>query len=182
MERIILFGIFSIPVIIFSWRSLFHVASHGFYRFFSWECIVWLLVNNYRVWFLHPFAINQLFSWVCLFYSLYLIYSGMICLRKFGKIGNNRAENTLYNFERTTLLVDQGIYKYIRHPLYASLLFLTWGIFFKNMTIPLFLVSLLSSVFLFVTAIFDEKECVVFFGDPYREYINRSKRFIPFVL
>jgi protein-S-isoprenylcysteine O-methyltransferase Ste14 len=50
------------------------------------------------------------------------------------------------------------------------------------MTIPLFLVSLLSSVFLFVTAIFDEKECVVFFGDPYREYINRSKRFIPFVL
>jgi protein-S-isoprenylcysteine O-methyltransferase Ste14 len=117
-----------------------------------------------------------------LFYSLYLIYFGMICLRKFGKIANDRAENTLYDFERTTLLVDQGIYKYIRHPLYASLLFLTWGIFFKNMTMVLFLVSLLSSVFLFVTAIFDEKECVAFFGDPYREYINKSKRFIPFVL
>jgi protein-S-isoprenylcysteine O-methyltransferase Ste14 len=88
----------------------------------------------------------------------------------------------LFGFEKTTALVDYGIYKYIRHPMYASLLFLTWGICFKNFTLPLLVVAFLSSVFLYLTALCDEKECVRFFGQPYADYMKRSKRFIPFVV
>ena len=94
---------------------------------------------------------------------------------------SDRNEKSLYQFEQTTELVDKGIFKYIRHPLYSSLLFLTWGIFLKNPAPVLFYISLLSTIFLYLTAIFDEKECILFFGDKYKEYMKRSKRFIPYI-
>jgi len=182
MQRIILFGVLSLPVIFVSWRTIFNIKSHGFYRFFSWECIIWLFVSNYQLWFNDPFGIKQLFSWLFLFISIYLVISGVILIKKIGKPVNNRNEKSLYQFEKTSELIDQGIFKYIRHPLYSSLLFLTWGIFLKNTTDFLFFISLLSTVFLFLTAIFDEKECIKFFGNKYSDYIKKSKRFIPFII
>lgn len=181
MERLILFGILSLSVISISWRTLFKIESHGFYRFFSWECIIWLFANDFRYWFNHPFNNEQLLSWLFLLISVYLVISGVILLKKVGKPQQNRDEKTLYEFEKTTVLIEQGLYKYIRHPLYSSLLFLTWGIFLKNPTVPLSFVALLSTVFLYLTAIFDEKECIKFFGSPYREYKKRTKLFIPFI-
>jgi protein-S-isoprenylcysteine O-methyltransferase Ste14 len=79
-------------------------------------------------------------------------------------------------------LIDKGIFKYIRHPLYSSLLFLTWGIFLKNTTDLLLFITVLSSAFLYLTAIFEEKECIKFFGEKYSEYMKRSKMFIPFII
>jgi hypothetical protein len=38
----------------------------------------------------------------------------------------------LLYFEKTTQLVTTGVFKYIRHPLYSSLLLLAWGVFFKH--------------------------------------------------
>jgi protein-S-isoprenylcysteine O-methyltransferase Ste14 len=178
----VLFGILSLPVIIISWRTLFNINSHGFYRFFSWECILWLFANNYKFWFDYPFTTNQIFSWILLFISIYLVVAGVILMKKLGSPKKTREDKTLYQFEQTTELVDTGIFKYIRHPLYSSLLFLTWGIYLKNPTTILFVVAILSSLFLYMTAIFDEKECVDYFGDKYREYRRRSKMFIPFLL
>ena len=66
-------------------------------------------------------------------------------------------------------------------PLYASLLFLTWGICLKQITLLLFLISIISTLFLFLTAIFDEKECLKYFGEKYKTYMKRSKRFVPFI-
>ncbi len=130
MVDLVIFGILSIPLIILSWRTLSDTKSHGFYRFFSWECIIWLLISNYKFWFHHPFSIKQIFSWIFLFGSAYMLIAGVIHLRKWGKPAKNRNENSLYKFEKTTELVDTGIFKFIRHPLYSSLIFLTWGIFF----------------------------------------------------
>ena len=182
MEKLIVFGILSLPVILISWRTLFSIRSHGFYRFFSWECILWLLVSNYSFWFENPFGIKQIFSWVFLFYSIYLVLAGTLLLKKAAKTDYARNEKSLYRFERTTELIDTGVFKYIRHPLYSSLLFLTWGIFLKNTTGFLLLISLLSSGFLLMTARFDEKECVAYFGEKYRDYMKQTKRFIPFII
>lgn len=83
MEKLILFGVLSLPLIFISRRNLFAPASHGFYRFFSWECILWLLLSNYK--------------------------------------------------------------------------------------------------FLYLTALFDEKECIAYFGNKYLDYMKRTKMFIPFL-
>jgi protein-S-isoprenylcysteine O-methyltransferase Ste14 len=147
----------------------------------SWECIAWLISSNYKVWFSHPFSVRQLFSWVFLLLSVYLVVAGVILMKKMGKPNINRDKKTLYEFEKTTELVDKGIFKYIRHPLYASLLFLSWGILLKNPTLALSVVAISSTLFLYITAIYDEKECKVFFGDKYIDYMKRTKRFIPFI-
>ena len=102
-------------------------------------------------------------------------------MKKTRKPQADRDDKTLYKFEKTTELVDTGIFKYIRHPLYSSLLFLTWGIYLKNTSNELLIVSLLSTIFLFLTAKFDENECIKYFGEKYKEYRKRSKMFIPFL-
>jgi len=181
MERILPFVILSVPIIILSWRTLFNFKNHGFYRFFCWECILWLLISNLKYWFADPFCVRQLFAWFLLFIALYLIIAGMILLQKFGKPNKNRDERELYTFEKTSELIDTGLYKYIRHPLYSSLFFLTWGIFLKQITVSLFLISLISTLFLYLTALSDEKECLEYFGEKYEAYMKRTKRFIPFI-
>ena len=77
--------------------------------------------------------------------------------------------------------MTSGIYHYIRHPLYSSLLLLTWGTFFKALTWPGLMLALAATLFLFATAKADEAECLRFFGAPYQAYMQHSKRFVPFV-
>ena len=111
-----------------------------------------------------------------------MVVAGVIILKKFGKQAKNSDRKTLYKFEQTTELIEKGIFQYIRHPLYSSLIFLSWGIYLKNLTIELFFVTKLSTISLFLTAMFEEKECVIFFGEKYNDYMKRSKRFIPFII
>ena len=181
MTNLILFGILSLGVIIISWRTLFNTRSHGFYRFFSWECIAWLLASNYKYWFVAPFSINQVISWILLFYSLYLVIAGMLLMKRIGKPQPARDEKNLFGFEKTTKLIDSGVFKHIRHPLYASLIFVTWAIYLKNPTFSLFIIALISSNFLYFTSRFDEKECISYFGEKYLDYMKHTKMFIPFL-
>lgn len=181
MEKLVAFALLTIPLVIVSYRSLIRRRGHGFYRFFAWEGMAWLIVSNIPFWFRDPFRIPQLFSWLMLFVSLYFVFSGAILLKKKGKADSIRKDQTLMSFEKTTELVDSGIFRYIRHPLYSSLLFLTWGIFLKNPTPVLAVVALFSSLMLYLTAAKDEGECMKYFGEPYREYMKKTKMFIPFV-
>jgi protein-S-isoprenylcysteine O-methyltransferase Ste14 len=179
MNDLLIFGILSIPVILLSWRALFTVNSHGFYRFFGWEGILWLAISNYKYWFTDPFGTNQIIAWILLINGGYLVIAGILVFKRYGRIDSRRDEKTLFGFEKTTELIDQGIYRHIRHPLYASLIYLTWGILFKNPTPGLIIVSLLSTLFFYLTSKKDEKECIAYFGDKYRDYMTRSKMFIP---
>ena len=181
VNKYLLFLCLSIPLLMLSWRTLIDYKSHGFYRFFSWECIAWLLVNNYVFWFTDPFSAWQVFSWILLLTSVYLVIAGTVLLKRKGKQEQKSGREALYQFERTTDLVETGIYRYIRHPLYSSLLFLTWGILLKNPSAGMIFTAVLSSVFLYLTAIFDEKECIAFFGKNYVEYMQRSKMFLPWI-
>jgi len=181
MNEHTLFIILSLPIIVISWRSLFLPGSHGFFRFLSWECILWIFVKNYRFWFSDPYNVNQLFSWIFLFTSLSVLIPGVISLHRRGKQDKTRDDKGLYKFEKTTKLVDTGIYRFIRHPLYSSLLFLTWGICLKNPKFQIILFSLISTAALLITSMLDEKECLKFFGDKYKKYMVKTKRFIPFL-
>jgi len=182
MSNLILFGILSVLVIAISWRTLFNIRSHGFYRFFSWECMAWLFASNYRYWFTEPFSPFQILSWLLLLYASYLAIAGMLLIRLKGKPNPIRDEKNLFGFEKTTELIDTGVFKLIRHPLYASLIFLTWAIYLKQPTIPLFFIALLSTNFLYFTSRYDEQECIRFFGNKYVEYMKHTKMFIPFIL
>ena len=128
----IAFIILSVPILFVSRKSLKIKGSHGFYRFFSWEAILVLLIFKIEYWFVNPFSWHQIVSWVLLFASIWFVSSGTITLKRKGKQKNIRQKENLYAFEKTSELVTTGIYKYIRHPLYSSLILLGWGTYFKK--------------------------------------------------
>jgi protein-S-isoprenylcysteine O-methyltransferase Ste14 len=108
--------------------------------------------------------------------------SGAIQLRKNGAVTTERNDNNLLGFEKTSQLVTTGIYAYIRHPLYSSLLLLTWGLLFKQpFSFSSIALALMASGLLAITAKVEEQENLTYFGAIYTTYINRTKRFIPAV-
>ena len=181
MTKLIVFGILVLIVIIISWRTMFDSKTHGFYRFFSWLCMSWLFASNYKFWFVDPFCISQIISWILLFYSAYLVIAGLLLIKYIGKPSSVRDDKNLFGFEKTTQLIETGVFRHTRHPLYASLIFVTWGIFLKNPEISLLILSCISTIFLYITSLYDEKECINYFGEKYRIYMKRTKMFIPFI-
>jgi len=173
MIESILFVVGSVFIVWYSIPSLRKPGSHGFYRFFAWEIMWGMFLVNARSWFTNPFSWYQIASWLLLFGSIYPVVAGFQILRRAGKPEGN--------FEATTRLVTEGIYRFIRHPLYASLLYLTWGIFFKSPSLLDGCAALVVTAFLYATARADENECQAKFGDEYTAYMRRTKRFIPFI-
>lgn len=168
-------------IILVSRRSLFSPRSHGFYRFFAWEILLILFINNLAGWFSHPLAWYQLVSWVFLIFSLALVIPGLKLLGEIGRQDTVRNDLSLLGMEKTTRLVTVGLYRHIRHPLYSSLLFLCWGIVFKS---PSWLdagLALICTGFLVATARVEEGENIRYFGDEYVDYMKHSKMFVPFV-
>ena len=182
MWKLIVFIIATGLLTYISRASLRQPESHGFYRFFAWECILLLFLLNVDFWFIDPFAWHQLIAWALLFASLVPLAFGVRSLRGRGQATQERpGDPSLLAFEKTTALVTTGIYAYIRHPLYSSLLLLTWGIFFKVPSLPGGALTLVATTFLVATARADEQECIQFFGKEYKAYIQKTKRFIPFL-
>jgi protein-S-isoprenylcysteine O-methyltransferase Ste14 len=178
--RVLLFVAGSVAIIVVSWRSLFNVRSHGFFRFLAWEAILALIALNLPWWFSRPFSTRQLFSWALLFLCMVPLVLGVARLRR-SKTADDRPDPELYALERTSQLVTSGIYRYIRHPIYACLLYLAWGAFLKHVTWISAVLAVFASLALLATALADERECTAYFGSQYRDYIGRTKRFIPFL-
>lgn len=182
MFKLFAFLVLSAGLIYISRASFRVPRSHGFYRFFAWEFIVALFLLNIDVWFQAPFSWHQLVSWCLLLVCVVPLAFGIRSLISHGKpVAQREAEPQLLAFEKTSSLVTGGIYRYIRHPLYSSLLFLTWGIFFKALTWPGLLLALAATLLLVATARADETECLRFFGASYQAYMKQSKRFVPFL-
>jgi protein-S-isoprenylcysteine O-methyltransferase Ste14 len=179
--KLIVFIVASVGILWISRSSLPNFRSHGFYRFFAWELMLALILLNLDYWFYKPLRIAQLISWLLLITSLFLVLKGVQLLRKAGKPDGNRQDPSLLGMEKTTELVSSGIYRYIRHPLYSSLLFLAWGAFFKHFSWLGMCLAVSATFFLTVTAKIEESENTRFFGAAYQSYMKKTKLFIPFI-
>jgi protein-S-isoprenylcysteine O-methyltransferase Ste14 len=179
--KIILFVFASLGIVWVSRSSLRSYRNHGFYRFFSWEVILVLFLMNMDYWFIDPFNARQIFAWLFLLISLILILQGVRLFQQRGNIDQNRSDPALMGVEKTTELVTSGVYHYIRHPFYSSLLFLGWGILLKHVTWMGIFLAVANTVFLLLTAKIEESEDVQYFGEPYQKYKTQTKMFIPFI-
>jgi len=165
----------TILLILFSWFvSLREKRYHGIPRFFVFEGLLLLGLLQWQSWFKDPLILRQLVSWFFLILSMYYIIASVILY--------HRHTNHGLNFENSTKLVTTGIYKYVRHPMYASLLFLGWGMFMKDINLYTIILILIISIALFITCIVEEKEMVARFGDEYRDYMKKTRRWIPWLI
>ena len=147
--------------------------AHGFYRLFAFEAILILFMLNVGYWFTDAFSAHQIVSWALLAASLSLVVEGFRLLRVVGKPKGP--------IEDTTTLVTQGVYMYVRHPLYNSLLILGWGIFFKRLSLPGGVLALVLTLSLVATARAEEAENLQRFGQEYAPYARTTRMFIPFL-
>jgi protein-S-isoprenylcysteine O-methyltransferase Ste14 len=162
----------TLVIVLFSWFfSIKEKRYHGIARFFVFESIFVLFLMNYRVWFHNPFSLHQIISWIFLFGSIYPGLAGYMLLKRKGKSERS--------FENTTALVKSGIYSYIRHPLYCSLLLLGTGIMFKDTGNSQLILGAINLIAVYLTARIEEKEMFTRFGDAYIQYMGETKMFIP---
>jgi len=180
--KAIFFCILSLPLLSLSWRTLFNLNNHGLYRFVVWECILWITIHNHQFMIVEKFDLQQIISSALMIASLVFVFSAVNLFRKKGRVCNQRNDNTLYGFEKTTVLVESGIYRHIRHPMYSSLLFLTWGLLLRNIEVTLIVVASIATCSGVIAALMEEKENLKYFGKKYSQYTLKTKRFIPFVI
>jgi protein-S-isoprenylcysteine O-methyltransferase Ste14 len=148
--------------------------TYGFFRFWAFTCLLGLVMLNLEAWFYRPASPTQLLSWILLAGSAALAVQGFLLLRKRGRPSGS--------IEATTLLVSSGVYRRIRHPLYASLLYFAWGVVLKHPSAQSALLGAAVSVFLYLTARAEEQDSRVKFGAEYEAYTAQTKMFIPFLL
>ena len=173
MAELIIFVVGLLLILAASWRPLRDPRQHGFYRFFAFLGILFLVVTNAHVWFRDPFSLLQLISWLLLISSAGLAGYGFHLLRSVG-----RPEGA---FENTTTVVREGAYRHIRHPLYSSLLLFAAGAYLKDPLLNGTILLALVAICLAATARVEEQENLTRFGEPYAGYMKSTKMFVPWL-
>ena len=171
----------SIFFLVISSKSLRSLKLHGFYRFFVFEFTLVIVLLNLPFWIESPFSLQKIFSWIALVISIILVVQSFYYLTKLGDSKKREEFEANFKFENTAKLVDTGIYKYIRHPMYGSLLFLSLGAMLKHISIVTVILFIVVLLFLILTAKSEEKENIKFFGSDDNDYMKRTKMFVPFL-
>lgn len=182
MQEGIVIVVITLALAYVSRASLRKPGSHGFYRFLAWECMLGLFALNMRFWKGGTHPTYQFISGFLFIASLLLVLISIKLLELSGKQNTKRDDAPMFEFEKTTTLVTSGIYQYIRHPMYVSLLFLCWGFFFKQPSMIGSFLAVIASGLLYATARAEEIENIRYFGDEYRNYMKRTKMFLPYIL
>lgn len=172
--KLLLFALFTIAAVTVSWHAFRARHAYGLSRFLGFETLFVLILRNSGYWFRDPFSVPQIFSWTIFLLALALAIHGSYLLRAVGKAQSR-------GIEETQAIVEVGVYRYIRHPLYASLLIFGWGVFLKRADMTSGVLALVESAFFIATMKYEERFNVEHFGEAYLRYIDRTKMFIPFV-
>lgn len=171
--KICIFSILAVLIFVKFRTELLSFMTHGFYVFFAFEALLLLLFFNIDFLIVSVFSWHQILSWMFLLVSALIALMGFYGLKKYGKPAEG--------WEETTHLIKQGIFRYIRHPLYSSLILLAIGILLKDLTLQSTAACLVSVVFLVAASVVEEKENLLKFGEAYSRYMNGRKRYIPLI-
>ena len=172
--KIVIFVIIALLIFIKFRPELRSVTTHGFYVFFAFESLLALIFVNMYFSAVHVVLLYQIISWIFLVVSAFIAISGFYNLKKYGKPDDE--------WENTTLLINRGIFRYIRHPLYSSLILLVIGILLKRVTLLTIVLCSICILFLITASLIEERENLVKFGDGYTNYKTTTMRYLPFIL
>jgi protein-S-isoprenylcysteine O-methyltransferase Ste14 len=174
MIKGIIFVVLTIVIVMKFRKELFAFQRHGPYMFVAAEGLLLLFIFNGGSMFQNPFSLRQVFSWTLMLVSAGFALSGFYALKKHGQ--------AVEDWENTTRVVHEGVFTYIRHPLYASLMFLGGGMLLKDVSYPAASAFLVTFCFLVAASRVEEKENLAKFGAEYQHYALRTKRYVPLIV
>ncbi|MEI6289924.1 MAG: isoprenylcysteine carboxylmethyltransferase family protein, partial [Chloroflexota bacterium] len=158
-------------------------AFHRFYRFaynlFSAASIFPILLM------LLSFPDNKLYTisapWVYLTSIIqglcfFVLIAGVMQTGAMEFIGLSQLSD-LYHDEPSKELVINGMYAYVRHPLYSAGLVILW--LKSDMTVNSLVLWIIFTLYIFIGAYFEEKKLLIEYGQSYNEYMAKVPMFIP---
>ena len=121
------------------------------------------------------FSLNQ-HNQFALFFLIVALIIIFISIAKFIKI---RTTISPLKPNKTSILVDSGIYKYTRNPMYLGLLLILFSLFLYLKNFLSFLVLPLFVIYITKNQILPEEKVLEnLFGDQYKKYKNKVRRWI----
>jgi len=126
--------------------------------------IVWLLASAYSIFL--PLQLGTIWFYIGLPVSIVGLITYTIVIVTFA--------TTPIDNEPLT----KGLYRYSRHPMYITQLVLFVGVGIASASWLFLLFSIVYTILSFVIAIPEERFCCEKYGDAYREYMNRTPRWI----
>ena len=145
-----------------NWKWLSFAALAGLSA-----CIVGLYLNNYAIFGAGPITIA-----IQVIAALLLVWARLTFgIRSFHATANPTAGG----------LVTTGPYRYIRHPIYAAILYFLWAGIAAHPSMVTVTLGLLATALTAVRVVAEEKLLVTMYPE-YGAYARVTKRVVPFVL
>lgn len=110
--------------------------------------------------------------------SFFVLFAGVMQTGAFEFAGLSQLSD-LYHDEPAKELVVNGLYAYVRHPLYSAGLVILW--FKSEMTLNTLVLWMIFTLYIFIGAYFEEKKLVREYGSGYINYAKKVPMFIPFI-
>lgn len=110
---------------------------------------------------------------------LFTAIGALVALRIYTVFGLDRFLYLYTFFPEEGTMADDEIFHYIRHPQYASFLYLGIGFSLMNGTWQSFVLPLPNILFAFFRIIPEERDLVRRFGEGYRDYMKRVPALVP---
>jgi protein-S-isoprenylcysteine O-methyltransferase Ste14 len=105
------------------------------------------------------------------------LIAGLLVVWMFRTLGRNLTDTVVTRKQHT--LVTNGPYRWVRHPLYTSAAMLTLANFLAAANWFFFIAGGLVFLLLAIRTRKEEENLVARFGDDYRNYMQRTGRFVP---
>ena len=114
----------------------------------------------------------QIIGFVLAIMSQFLVFLSIYALKKYGHISKGKS------YMNTTKIVNEGIYKIMRHPQYIGLIILAFSTIFIFQTMISVFLGSISVLFLILSIYAEEKELLKRFGNDYADYKNKTPLFL----
>ena len=116
-------------------------------------------------------------------YSQYvpdLVRNGLFAvLMALGAYVTWRAHEKIFGTKRQEAeLVDYGVYRFSRHPMYLGIMTMYLGLVLSSLSVAAFIVLIIIFFFYNYLASYEEAKLVEFFGDRYLDYMKRVRRWL----
>lgn len=118
-------------------------------------------------------------SWVLIIFGAVILSVAIYSYNMLDFMGINQLFGKA---EQTGKLIKTGLNSVVRHPIYFALILMLIGISLLIPTDLVLLSVLFCFVYLYIGTKLEERRLVQIFGDSYRQYQQKVKMFIPFVL
>ena len=134
--------------------------------------IAYLIDPAYMAWAAVPLPVWLRWTGVGL-----ALIAGSLLVWMFRTLGRNLTDTVVTRKQHT--LVTTGPYRWVRHPMYASAALAIVGNSLVAANWYLFVVGCLALLLLVIRTRKEEQNLIAKFGDDYRNYMQRTGRFVP---